>query len=240
MVQPVSTGNEALSRTLAFNGGARDIKVARGNHYSDIVRSSLFRKSIFLVSSLFQSRVFSLSLPLPPLSLSPALAFSFSRLYPAVFSNVSLPLERKTKDEERRGSLSEFLVRVAVTLSQIHFAVGEFPLVHVPGIGTRAAFQSREFLRRFLPLLPRAFFPPSVAVRRSPARHSHRKFHDRLENGATERIREALLNGLYLICTRGSSEGIRRDYSRGEWKRSTKSASYRILIYNWETPIRAL
>jgi len=188
-------------------------------------------------SHVFFSLPFSIFLPL---SSSSVLSFSLSRFYPAVFSNVSLPLKRVAKDRERRGSLSEFLVRVAVTLSQIHFAVGEFPLVHVPRIGTRAAFQSREFLRRFLPLLPRAFFPLSIAVRRSPACHPRRKFYDRLENGAKERIREALLNGLYLICARGSSEGIRRDYSHEEWKRSTRSASYRILIYNWETPRCAL
>lgn len=137
-----------------------------------------------------------------------------SRLYTAVFSNTPFPL-RRAKDEERGGSLSEFLVRVAVTLSQIHFAVGEFPLVHVPGIGTRAAFQSREFLRRFLPLLPRAFFPPSaVAARRPLACHPPVL---RLENGAAEKIREALLNGLYLICVlEGPPKRIRRDYSRGE------------------------
>lgn len=142
---------------------------------------------------------------------------------PAVFSNVSLPFKREGKDGEGGGSLSEFLVRVAVTLSQIHFAVGEFPLVHVPGIGTRAAFQSREFPRRFLPLLPRVFFFPALRCRLPlpppfPAPLPPQSSTDRLENGATEKICETLLNGLYLICARGSSEGIRRDYSHGEWK----------------------
>jgi len=63
---------------------------------------------------------------LAALSLPFALSFSLSRLYPAVFSNVSLPLKQEAKDEERHDSLSEFLVRVTVTLSQIHFQSANF------------------------------------------------------------------------------------------------------------------
>jgi len=178
MVQPVSTGERGVITDISFQRSVRDIKVAWGNHYSDIVRSSLFRESLSL--SLFLYIYFSISLSSSNrqslfISLSLSLSAWFRSIFfshapiPAVFSNVSLPFKREGKDGERGGSLSEFLVRVAVTLSQIHFAVGEFPLVHVPGIGTRVAFQSREFLRRFLPLLPRAFFPPSDAARLCPA-----------------------------------------------------------------------
>lgn len=110
MVQPVSTGEWGVITDISFQRGARDIKVARGNHYSDIVRSSLFRKSsrsFFLVSSLFPCLFSFPFLPVSPLSpLFSALSFSLSHLYPAVFSNISLPLKRKaTKDEGRHGLL---------------------------------------------------------------------------------------------------------------------------------------
>lgn len=231
----VQRGNGGVITDISFQQGDQDIKVARGNHYSDIVRSSLFRVSILLAPPPLVPFYLVSSLSLRPFPR--ARSISFSLFIPrCLFEYIVLSRQRKrTKNAEgRSGSLSEFLVRVAVTLSQIHFAVGEFPLVHVPGIGTRAAFQSREFLRRFLPLLPRAFFPPSSARPPTPSLllspPSSPSSYERLENGAAEKIREALLNGLYLICARGSSEGIRRDYSREEWKRSTGSASYRIFF----------
>jgi len=202
------TGERGVITDISFQRGDRDIKVARGNHYSDIVRPE----------------------PLS-LSLSLFLRFLIASSAPRLFRSV-FPRAREGGRVEGGGPLSEFLVRVAVTLSQIHSAVGEFPLVHAGGIGTRAAFQSREFPRRFLPLLP-----PGLFSRPPPRRPSVRP-DDRLENGAAGRIREALLNGLYLICARGPSEGRIPTglFARRMEARGGTSAFYRILPRNWKTP----
>lgn len=46
VVQQVTTGERGVITDISFQRSVRDIKVAWGNHYSDIVRSSLFRESL--------------------------------------------------------------------------------------------------------------------------------------------------------------------------------------------------
>lgn len=125
--------------------------------------------------------------PRESLSFFPSLCFSSLAFFPSVRhpppSSFPLPLssslvgiarprcDRERKRERERGtegkevSLSEFLVRSSVTLSQIHFAVGEFPLVHVPGNRDEgwisiARISFHSFTALFLPL-PSSLHSPS-------------------------------------------------------------------------------
>lgn len=139
-------GGEAVITDISFQRVSQDIKVARGDHYSDIVRASLFPSS--------QASAFPASPSSPPSSSPPSVFLSrWNR------STEVRPREEEI-EREREGkevSLSEFLVRSSVTLSQIHFAVGEFPLVHVPGNRDEgwisiARISFHSFTALFLPL----------------------------------------------------------------------------------------
>ena len=178
-------GGEAVITDISFQRVSQDIKVARGDHYSDIVRASLFPSS--------QASAFPASPSSPP---SSPLPLSSSLV------GIARPrCDRERKKERERGregkevSLSEFLVRSSVTLSQIHFAVGEFPLVHVPWKSGRGLDFNRA---NFLPLLHGSFSP-------SPLPSSFHRFNRRLrdppsfENGRGEKN---LLMDRSLIRTR--------------------------------------
>ena len=103
MVQPVSTGEWGVITDISFQRDAQDIKVARGNHYSDIVRSSLFRQSIFLVSSFFPCLFFPSFLYFPhSLLLFRSIFFSLALLSRCLFeciapSQASGEGQRKTR-----------------------------------------------------------------------------------------------------------------------------------------------
>lgn len=110
MVLPVSTaGERGVITDISFQQGDRDIKVARGNHYSDIVRSSLFRVSILLAPPPLVP-LYLVSLFLFVLFHEPAL-YPFPSLSLAVFSNMSFSLSTEKEDEERRGK-RWFLIRI--------------------------------------------------------------------------------------------------------------------------------
>lgn len=78
VMQPVSTGERGVITDISFQRSVRDIKVAWGNHYSDIVRSSLFRESLSLY--IYFSFSFSLS-RLPITNLFSSLFLCMIQLY---------------------------------------------------------------------------------------------------------------------------------------------------------------
>ena len=104
---------EGVIADISFQHGSQGIKVARGSHYPDIVRGSLVRLWPLSPATPFPFSLFALSPFISPPPLASYPSWKHSRA-------LSCPT---------RNSLSEFLACFANILSQIHFAVGEFPLV---------------------------------------------------------------------------------------------------------------
>lgn len=108
MVQPVSTGEWGVITDISFQRDAQDIKVAWGNHYSDIVRSSLFRQSISLVSSLFPCLFFPSFLYLShSLLLFRSIFFSLALLFRCLFECIA---PSQTRGEGQRKT--RLLIRI--------------------------------------------------------------------------------------------------------------------------------
>lgn len=169
MVQLVTAEGEEglLSRTLAFNGSPQDIKVAWGDHYSDIVRASLFpssQASAFPASPSFPPSATHLRRPSPSLCLPLSLE-SLDR--------GATERGREREREGRREKKSPYQNSWSVPASPCRKSISQSANFHSYTsleIGTRAGFQSREF-----PSTPsRLFFSPSPLSPQSLLRFNRR------------------------------------------------------------------
>lgn len=155
-------GGEAVITDISFQRVSQDIKVARGDHYSDIVRASLFPSS--------QASAFPTSPSSPPSSSPPSVFLSrWNR------STEVRPREEEI-EREREGGKRSLLIRIPGPF-QRHLVANPFRSRRISTrtrpleIGTRAGFQSREFpstpSRLFFSLSPPLLLPP---VQSSPSR----------------------------------------------------------------------
>lgn len=156
-------GGEAVITDISFQRVSQDIKVARGDHYSDIVRASLFPSS--------QASAFPASPSSPPSSSPPSVFLSLWNR-----STEVRPREEERERERERGreKKSPYQNSWSVPASPCRKSISQSANFHSYTsleIGTRAGFQSREFpstpSRLFFSLSPPLLLPP---VQSSPSR----------------------------------------------------------------------
>lgn len=195
MVQLVTAEGEEglLSRTLAFNGSPQDIKVAWGDHYSDIVRASLFpssQASAFPASPSFPPSATHLRRPSPSLCLPLSLE-SLDR---------GATEREEERERERDGGKRSLLIRIPGPF-QRHLVANPFRSRRI-STRTRPWKSGRglDFNRaNFLPLLHGSFSPPPPLSPQSLLRFNRRLRDPPFENGRGEKN---LLMDRSLIRTR--------------------------------------